>query len=124
MVSESEARNKRELEFMNEMRRNQELQMQAMQDQMARFMNLSLDATRQIQIQEPVQDKKVNKVSKKGNVAKEGDKDRKVPCYDCGSLRHKTEDCTGNCTVKCFLCGKVGHYASAKKFHGPGSKNE
>ena len=44
------------------------------------------------------------------------------PCFNCGDMYHLTEDCKGDCKVKCFLCGEVGHYSSALKFHGP--KNE
>ena len=44
---------------------------------------------------------------------------QKTPCYNCGLLWHKTEDCKGDCKIKCFLCGMVGHTSSARKFHGP-----
>ena len=43
----------------------------------------------------------------------------KIPCYDCGSRFHLTEECKGDCKLTCWLCGVKGHTALAKKFHGP-----
>ena len=49
---------------------------------------------------------------------------QKEPCWECGNRFHLTKDCPKNCKAKCFLCGKIGHLSSARKFHGVDQKNE
>ena len=124
LKSETEAREKEKREFMNEMRQ--------MQVQMNQFMNSRLDSAQQMTNSAQGafdQSSQVNVVSKKEEKqAKKVDKKpktgRREPCYNCGSLKHATENCTGAGDVVCYLCGQKGHFSMAKKFHGPGAKNE
>ena len=53
------------------------------------------------------------------------------PCYECGLIWHKTEDCPGPCNATCYLCLQRGHTSSSRRHHGvetpkgtPASKND
>ena len=43
---------------------------------------------------------------------------QKMPCFECGSMRHVEADCPGPCKASCFLCGEQGHMATSRRFHG------
>ena len=53
------------------------------------------------------------------------------PCYECGLIWHKSEDCPGPCNATCYLCNLRGHTSSSRRYHGvktpegtPAAKNE